>query len=58
VPDFIRQVREAGAKRFAHSMALAEHRHGEALTTKADSLAGTASAIAAAAEPDARALVF
>lgn len=58
VLDFIREARDAGVKFFACSMALGEHRHGEALITEADAVAGTASVIGAASEPDARVLVF
>lgn len=58
VLDFIREARRAGVKLFACSMALAEHRQHEELVAEAEGVAGTATALAAAAEPDARVLVF
>jgi hypothetical protein len=58
VLDYLREAHAAGAKIYACSMALAEHRRGEALIAEVTGIAGTASVIEAAAQTDARALVF
>jgi uncharacterized protein len=58
VGDFIREVRTAGVRLLACSMALAEHRQGESLIPECDGMAGAATVIAAAVEPGTRTLVF
>ncbi|HTT09457.1 MAG TPA: DsrE family protein [Burkholderiaceae bacterium] len=58
VLDFIREACDAGVKLYACTMALAEHRHGEALVAELHGVAGAASVIALAAEAGARAVVF
>lgn len=58
VADFIREAKAAGVHLLACSMALAEHRRGEALIEECDGLAGAATVVAAAVEPGTRTLVF
>jgi len=58
VADFIREAKSAGVRLLACSMALQEHRRGEALILECDGHAGAASVIAALIEPGSRALVF
>lgn len=57
VLDFIREAHGAGVKMYACAMALAEHRHGEALLPEVAGVAGAATVVGAAAE-GARTLVF
>jgi hypothetical protein len=57
VLDFVRETNEAGVRLFACSMALSEHRRGEALIAECSGVAGAATVMAAAAE-GARTLVF
>lgn len=57
VLDFVRETSEAGVRLFACSMALAEHRQGEALIAECSGVAGAATVMAAAAD-GARTLVF
>jgi hypothetical protein len=58
VADFLRDAHAAGVHLLACSMALAEHRHGEALRPECDGQAGAATVMAATAEPGTRTLVF
>jgi predicted peroxiredoxin len=58
VGDFIREANAAGVHLLACSMALAEHRRGEALIAECDGMAGAATIIASTAEADTRTLVF
>ena len=58
VGDFIREAKTAGVHLLACSMALAEHRRGESLIPECDGMAGAATVIAAAVEPETRTLVF
>lgn len=58
VADYLREVSAAGIPLYACSMALAEHRRGEALRTECSGVAGAAAAIAASVQPGSRALVF
>jgi predicted peroxiredoxin len=57
VGDFLREANAAGVLLYACSMALAEHRRGEALITECSGVAGAATVMAAAAG-GARTLVF
>jgi predicted peroxiredoxin len=58
VADYIREAKDAGVHLLACSMALAEHRRGEALIDACDGMAGAATVVAASVEPGARTLVF
>lgn len=58
VADYVREARGAGIALYACGMALAEHRHGEALRAECCGVAGAAAAIAASVQSDSRALVF
>ena len=58
VADFIREAKSAGVRLFACSMALHEHRRGEALIPECDGQAGAAMVIGTSVEPDCRTLVF
>lgn len=57
VLDFLHETNAAGVRLFACSMALAEHRHGEALIAECSGVAGAATVMAAVAD-GARTLVF
>lgn len=58
VADFIAEAKAAGVRLLACSMALAEHRRGEALIPECDGQAGAASVMAATLGDDNRTLVF
>jgi len=58
VADFIAEAKAAGVRLLACSMALAEHRHGEALIPECDGQAGAATVMSAALADDCRTLVF
>jgi predicted peroxiredoxin len=58
VLDFIREAHAAGVRLYACAMALGEHRRGEALVGECAGVAGAATVIDAAAEPETRTLVF
>jgi len=47
VADFIREVKAAGVRLYACSMAVNEHARGEALTPECDGYAGAATVVAA-----------
>lgn len=58
VADFIAEAKAAGVRLLACSMALAEHRRGEALIPECDGQAGAASVMGATLGDDNRTLVF
>jgi predicted peroxiredoxin len=58
VADFIREAADAGVRLLACSMALAEHRRGEALISECHGQAGAATVMVAAIDPSTRTLVF
>lgn len=58
VADFIAEAKAAGVRLLACSMALAEHRRGEALIAECDGQAGAASVMGATLGSDNRTLVF
>ena len=58
VADYMREAHAAGILLYACGMALAEHRHGEALRVECTGVAGAAAAIVASVHPGSRALVF
>jgi predicted peroxiredoxin len=58
VGDFIREAHTAGVKLYACAMALHEQACGATLIAQAEGLAGAATVVAAAAQPDVRTLVF
>lgn len=58
VADFLREAHSAGVRLLACSMALAEHRRGEALRSECNGQAGAATVMAATSEPGTRTLVF
>jgi len=58
VADFIAEAKAAGVRLLACSMALAEHRRGEALIPECDGQAGAATVMTAALQPEGRVLVF
>jgi len=58
VADFIAEAKAAGVRLLACSMALAEHRRGEALIPECDGQAGAATVMTAALSSDSRTLVF
>jgi len=59
VHDFIREASAAGARLYACAMALNERRRGgEALIEEVTGIAGAATVVGAAAEPNCRLMVF
>ena len=58
VRDFIREVSAAGVRLYACAMALNERRRGEALIAEMTGIAGAATVVGAAVEPDCRVMVF
>lgn len=58
VQDFLAETRSAGVMHFACSMAFAEHGGGQVLSPLATGVAGAATVVAAAIDPDTRVLVF
>lgn len=58
VRDFIREASAAGVRLYACAMALAERRRGEALIAQVTGIAGAATVVGAAIEPDHRVMVF
>ena len=58
VADYIAEAKAAGVRLLACSMALAEHRRGEALIAECDGQAGAATVMAASLADDTRTLVF
>lgn len=58
VGDFLREVRAAGVRLYACSMASHEHARGVALIADCDGHAGAATVISATLQPTARTLVF
>ncbi len=58
VRDFIREASAAGVRMYACAMALAERRRGEALIAEMTGIAGAATVVGAAFEPDCRVMVF
>lgn len=58
VRDFVREAAAAGVRMYACAMALAERRRGEALIAEMTGIAGAATVIGAAVEPDCRVMVF
>jgi uncharacterized protein len=58
VRDFIAEAQQAGVPLFACGMALAEHRRADEPLIDGVKMAGAATVIGAAAEDDARTLVF
>lgn len=58
VLDYIRQAKSSGVRHFACAMALARHGRGERLIEEAEGLAGAATVVGMAMQPDVRALVF
>lgn len=58
VADFIAEAKSAGVRLLACSMALAEHRRGEALIPECDGQAGAATVIGRTLGDDNRTLVF
>lgn len=58
VRDFIREAHAAGVKLYACAMARHEHARDEALIDEIDGVAGAATVVDAAAEPDARVMIF
>jgi predicted peroxiredoxin len=57
VADFIREVKAAGVRLYACSMAMNEHGRGEALISECDGYAGAATVVAATLQ-GAKSLVF
>ena len=57
VADFIREVKAAGVRLYACSMAMNEHGRGEALTSECDGYAGAATVVAAVMQGS-KSLVF
>ncbi len=58
VRDFIGEAAAAGVRLYACAMALNERRRGEALITETTGIAGAATVIGAAMEPNCRVMVF
>lgn len=58
VRDFIGEAAAAGVRLYACAMALAERRRGEALIGEATGIAGAATVVGAAIEPNCRVIVF
>lgn len=58
VRDFIGEVAAAGVRLYACAMALNERRRGEALIAETTGIAGAATVIGAAMEPNCRVMVF
>jgi hypothetical protein len=58
VRDFIREASAAGVRLYACAMALNERRRGEALIAEMTGIAGAATVVGAAVEPDCRVMVF
>jgi hypothetical protein len=58
VRDFIREAHAAGVKLYACAMARHEHARDDTLIDEIDGIAGAATVIDAAAEADARVMVF
>lgn len=58
VADFIAEAKAAGVRLLACSMALAEHRRGEALIPECDGQAGAATVMTATLQPEGRTMVF
>ena len=58
VRDFIREAHAAGVRLYACAMALNERRQGEALIAEMTGIAGAATVVGAAVEPDCRVMVF
>lgn len=58
VRDFIREVAAAGVRLYACAMAQNERRCGEALIAETTGIAGAATVIGAAMEPNCRVMVF
>jgi len=58
VRDFIREAHAAGVRLYACAMALNERRQGEALIAEMAGIAGAATVVGAAVEPDCRVMVF
>lgn len=58
VRDFIREASAAGVRLYACAMALAERRRGEALIPEMTQIAGAATVVGAALQPDCRVIVF
>jgi hypothetical protein len=58
VRDFIGDASAAGVRFYACAMALAERRRGEALIPEMTGIAGAATVVGAAVEPNCRVMVF
>ncbi len=58
VLGFIREASAAGVRLYACAMALNERRRGEALIPEMTGIAGAATVVGAAVEPDCRVMVF
>lgn len=58
VRDFIREAHAAGVKLYACAMARHEHARDETLIEEAEGVAGAATVVDAAAEADARVMIF
>jgi predicted peroxiredoxin len=58
VRDFIREASAAGVRLYACAMALHERRRGEPLIAELSGIAGAATVVGTAMEPDCRVMVF
>lgn len=58
VGDFIREAHAAGVKLYACAMARHEHARDETLIEEIEGVAGAATVVDSAAEPDARVMIF
>jgi hypothetical protein len=58
VRDFIREAAAAGVRLYACAMALNERRRGESLIAEMTGIAGAATVVGAAMEPETRVIVF
>jgi predicted peroxiredoxin len=58
VGDYIREAAAAGIRLYACAMALKERRRGEGLIAQATGVAGAATVVDAAMQPDCRLMVF
>lgn len=58
VLDFIREAATAGVRLYACAMAMHERRRGEPLIPEMTGIAGAATVVGAAVEPDCRVMVF
>ena len=58
VRDFIREATSTGVRLYACAMALAERRRGEALIAEMTGIAGAATVVGAAVQPNCRVMVF